>query len=34
MNKYIPSSLMKMPQDKTKVDKYVYYHVFTEKLLY
>lgn len=30
MNKYIPSSLMKMPQDKTKVDKYVYYHVFTE----
>ncbi|MBI68506.1 MAG: hypothetical protein CMJ38_00485 [Phycisphaerae bacterium] len=30
MNKYVPSSLMKMSQDKTKVEMYTYYHVFTE----
>ena len=30
MNKYVPSSLLKLRQDKTKVDGYTYYHVFTE----
>ena len=30
MNKYYPSMRMKMPQDKTKVDYYVYYHIFTK----
>ena len=30
LNKYYPSMRMKVPQDKTIVDKYVYYHVFTK----
>ena len=30
MNQYYPSMRLKMPKDKTKVDYYVYYHIFTE----
>ena len=30
LNKYYPSTRLKVPQDKTKVEQYVYYHVFTK----
>ena len=30
LNKYYPSMRLKVPQDKTTIDKYVYYHVFTK----
>ena len=30
MNKYVPSESLKMPQDKTVVEGYTYYHVFTD----
>ena len=30
MNQYIPSYRMNLQQDKTKVDSYTYYHIFTE----